>query len=322
MLNKVKLVGIILGIVLVFLAGFKIKSWFDDKDLETYKRQLSGALTEKEKELQKSHHEIGVLRSELLTQQELAEKINKDKDALDKEFKTFMKEHGLQIKSRDRTIAELNQRIEGGSTVVVVPDGNGCADIKTRCLISYNWEDTLKRFKLNDPDIFKQSNEIFESNQFFQIRGIVAEQKDGFLQVRQITLLEVYKDKDGKYVPVPDGKANIIDSKFEYSNEPIQDNSLLSFKLIAVAGFRGLDYKVFPGLGLEFLSYKQFGLNSTTFFNFKQFSNSEQHIGANYRLKLFDTQFNFGLGLSIGTPFNNMFDEYSLSGNAIFYIND
>lgn len=322
MLNKVKLIGIALVAILVFAAGFKIKSWLDDRDLETYKRQLSGALTEKEKELQRSHHEIGVLQSELLTQKELANKINKDKDALDQEFKAFIKEHRLQIKSRDRAIAELKQRIEGGNTIVVVPDGNGCADIKTRCVIAYSWEDTLKRFKLNDPDIFKQSNEVFESNQFFQIRGIVAEQKDGFLQVRQITLLEVYKDKDGKYVPVPDGKANIIDSKFEYSNEPVQDNSLLGFKLIAVAGFRGLDYKVYPGLGLEFLSYKQFGLNSTTFFNFKQFSNSEQHIGANYRLKLFDTQFNFGLGLSIGTPFNNMFDEYSLSGNAIFYIND
>ena len=279
-----------------------------------YNKQLNGQLSTKEVELQKFRADLGLSQAQLLTQKELTERVQKDRDELDKNFQKFVKEHNLKISSRDKTIAELQQVIQGGTTTVVVANDNCVGPIL------YSWEDNLKRFKLQDPDIFTQNNETFTSSQLFKVLGEVYVQKKGFLKVHRLVLREVYKKEDGTFADIPDAKAKIILGEFLYSNEP-ETEELFGFKAIAVVGFTGLNNNLASGLGVEFLSYKQFGLSSFTFLNTKQFSNSEQHLGLNYRLKLFGQQTNLGIGTSIGTPFNKVFDKYSLAVNAIFYIN-
>jgi len=104
-----------------------------DARVATYKRQLAGQLSEKEKELQAIQKELGVAQSELVTQSELTDRLKKDREELDKNFDKFVTKHNLMIKSRDRTIASLKQQVLGGTTTVVVsPNEEGCEGIEKK----------------------------------------------------------------------------------------------------------------------------------------------------------------------------------------------
>jgi len=302
------------------IGGYALGHSISNKALETYNRQLQGQLTEKERELQALNTELGLSRSELMTQEELAKKLAKDNEEYDKKFAAFVKKHNLEVASRDKTIAELKQLIEGGETDVIVRD---CAELSANCVIKYTWQDFFNRFKLVDPNIFEKNNELFESSQVFKVYGEVYQQREGSLQTRRLVLRELYKKADGSYGEVPGAKAEIVDSEFQYINPPRLedlDSSLFRLRLIALGSIF-----VHPnpgstrlGIGVEFLNFKGFGLNTHTSFDFSE--DISQHLGLSYNPRLFGEPLNLAAGISYGTPFNKFFKEFSLSFNVLFYI--
>ena len=314
---------IFLYVLIACVSGvaFGVNKCQSDANAE-YKRQLEGDLNDKEIELQKLNTELGVSKSTLLKQSDLYDILKKEKEEVDKEFNKFKRKHKLQIVSRDITIAELRQRINGGDTVVVVSEEPGCENVK-QCPISYHWKDKFKRFELIDPNIFKDGNVVFTTKQVFKIYGEVYKQKDGMLKTRRLVLREVVLDKDGKYVPVDDGKANIVDSQFQYSYSSNTLNQRGLFKLLPiVVGSVAFDGQTQLGLGIEFMQWKGLGFNTNTSFIFDDMKNSRQNIGVSYSPKILGQELNLALGLSIGTPFNDLFNNYTTKLDLVFYISD
>jgi len=323
--SKIFLLAIIAAIVFAFIQVRGCDQSEHDKKLETYKRQLDGQLTAKEQELQEANHELGVLKSKLVSQKELSKQQLEEKDD---EFEAFKKEHNLKIKSKDRTIASLKQKVSGESTVTIVSSDADCQDIN-HCIISYNWEDTLKRFRLRDPNIFEPGNETFESEQLFKIYGEVYEQEDGSLQTRRLVLREVFQSEDGSYEPIPDAKADIIESDFQYHNPPTIDPEWNWTDLFRLRGIAVAAVTAFPdggnttlGLGLEFFSWNGLGINSHTSLDFENPEKIAQHIGIAYNPTIFDTELNLGVEVSIGTPFASFFQAYMVNVGLIFYLNN
>ena len=314
--------------LLVFGGGMLSKCQSDaNARIQDYNRQLEGKLSDQEREMQQLNTALGLAKSELLTQKELSERYKKDREEIDEEFDKFVKKHNLEIASRDRTIAKLKQKIGGdGTAVVVAPNEESCKNVE-KCVISYNWEDTLKRFKLTDPNIWESGDEVFESEQVFKIYGEVFQQKDGSLQTRRLVLREVTQLEDGTYEPIPNGKAEIVDSKFEYQNPPRLElekdwTDLFTLRMIAVGSVTA-----FPdpgatnfGLGVEFFNWEGLGINTYTAINFKNIEKTEQRLGVTYSPTFFDRPLNLGIGASVGTPFANFFQEVSVNIDLIFYL--
>lgn len=318
--NKIFLwIVIILGIVGVFAFNSYRTSQFNAQ-LDTYKRQLTGQLSDKEREIQTLNTELGLSQSQLVTQKELNKKLAADKDMINAEFEKFKKEHDLIIKSKDETIAQLRQQISGGQTNIDISD---CV-LPKDCVISYEWQDTYKRFQLKDADIFIKDNEIFNSSQIFVIKGEIYKQKNGFLETRRVQLNEVYKvienDKE-VYRPIPESKIDILDASFVYTDSPDTD---LNSRLFTLRFFGGAGYN-FNNIGvlggLEILHWKNFGLNSSTFFDTDSIKNSQGGLGIDYNLKIFNVPLNIAPGISIRTSFNNIFKHNNFGLDLIFFIN-
>lgn len=321
------IIPVILVVGLLAFNGYQHKS---NSELETYNRQLRNDLTSVERELQSSNHELGIAKSQLMTQTELADILKNDKEEVDKEFDKFKKKHNLTIKSRDKTIASLRQKLSGGQTTVVVSgDDAGCVGIEDRCIISYSWEDVLSRFQLTDPDIFTEGGEIFESNQVFKIYGEIWLAKDSSLQTRRLILREVYLDENGEYQPIPGAKADIVESNFQYHNPPSIKTESKWTDIFRLRVIVASSVTAFPdggrlrlALGAEFLNIIGIGINSHTAFDFKDAERIEQRIGISYNPSLFGSELNMALGASVGTPFAHIFDEYSINLDFIFYLNN
>jgi len=306
---------IVFGVFGIFKWNAYTKSKYD-QDLATYKRQLAGQLSEKEHELQTANNQLGTANSKLISQTEMNKQLSKE----NAEMKKFIKENELVLSSKDALIAQLKQKIVNGNTNV---DMTKCVDLKT-CIISYTWADTFGRFKLIDSNILIPGNSVFTATQIFSVTGQVFKQSNGgFLEVRQVSLNEVYLDTDKTYKVIPGTNVSVIDSKFQYVNEPnIAKNKLFNPRLIAVGSY-DFDSSFKPGVGLSFLQYKNWGLNSFTSINTKLLKNSQQKLGALYSPKVFGSvPLNIGIGGSIGTPFNNLFKSFSLSLDISFYINN
>lgn len=313
-------------IPVIIIAGFVAFTTYQHKNnekLETYNRQLSGDLTSMEQELQDAHHELGVMESQLLSEKELAKRWKNSKEATDKKFRKFIKRHNLKIKSMDNAIARLKQKIKGGQSEAVPTN----CTINKECTISYVWRDKHNRFILKDPNIFEKNNEEFESNQVFAIRGIIAEQKDGSLQVRRITLSEVRKNSKGEYESILGGKAKIVESDFQYSNLPDTATestwkdlfTLRPIVLGSVAAFPDSgDLKL--GLGIELFNYKGFGINTHTGFSFTDIKKIEQRIGLSYNPTILGNPLNLAIGVSAGTPFAYFGSRWSANVDLIFYL--
>lgn len=316
-------------IMLILVAVFGIYSFVKKNPndaLETYNRQLQGQLTDKEKELQSLNRDLGVARSDLMTQEELAKKLKKENEEYDAKFAEFVKKHNLEIASRDKTIAELKQEVKGGETEVVVSPSDGefnCTDLTKHCVVQYSWQDFFHRFKLTDPNIFENNNETFSSEQVFKVYGEVYQQKEGSLQTRRLVLRELYKKADGTYGEIPGAKAEIVDSEFEYINPPAlpeDGESLFKLRLIGLGSVF-----LYPnpgntriGIGVEFLHFKGFGLNTHTTFDFGE--DTSLHLGLSYNPTLFGERLNVAIGASYGTPFMDFLRTHSFSLGLIFYI--
>jgi hypothetical protein len=335
--NKIKNLGEVLQnkFVLYALIAVGLMLFFQshscnkkvNEELQTYNRQLQGQLSDKERELQKAHHEKGLLKSELITRDELNKRLEEDNEEKDKNFENFKKEHNLQIKSKDKTIASLKQTITDGTSTVIVSNEAECN--LGSCIIGYNWEDSLGRFKLKDPNILEKGNETFESSQLFKVYGEIWEQQDGSLQTRRLVLREVYKDSSGEFKDIDGAKADIVDSEFQYHNPPEIETEfdwtdLFRLRAIALGGVEALpeggDLRL--GLGLEFFNWEGLGVNTHTSFDFDDPKNIGQYLGLAYSPNFFDFDWNLGLGVSIGTPFYKFFQEYSFKVDLIFYLHE
>jgi len=318
---------IIPAAIIVGLLIFGIGQHGNNKQLETYNRQLSGNLSDAERELQSAHYELGVAKSKLVTQKELGEILKNDNEEKDKEFEKFKKDNNLVIKSRDKSIAQLKQQIKNGITTIEV--GSSCnIDNLQGCTISYQWKDPYNRFKLIDPNIFEDGAK-FESNQSFKIYGTIYEQKDSSLQIRKLTLREVYKDESGEYKDIEGAKADIVESDFQYHNPPALDTEFDWKDLFRLRGIVVAGVNAFPnsgnaklGLGLEFFTWKGLGINSHTSFDFDDATQISQNLGLIYNPTILNTELNLGIGVSGGTPFASFFKEFMLSIDLVFYVNN
>lgn len=315
-------------VVIIGLTVLNVGQCNSNTDLETYNRQLGGDLTLAEHKLQSANNKLGVSNSELMTQKELAEKLQKDNEEKDEAFEKFKEENNLVIKSRDRAIAELKQKIKGGTSEVILPDVVECIDLKKKCLIGYHWQDNLGRFQFSDPNIFNSGDETLETSQMFRIHGEIYEQKDGSLQTRRLVLREVYKDAEsGEYKDIPDAKADIIDSDFQYHNPPSIETEWNWTNLFTLRPIVLGSVKMIPdignmdiGVGLEILGAWGVGLNTHTSFNFSDPRRIGQYIGLSYSPTFFGKDLNFGLGLSIGTPFYKFGQEADFKIDLLFYL--
>jgi hypothetical protein len=314
-------------LVVSAIVFFKVTSCQSNQndEIATYNRQILGQLSETEEVLQRLNIKLGISKSELLTQQELYDRLQKEKQEVDEEFEAFVKEYNLQIKEKDLTIAQLQQQISGGYSST---DTFNCDRIPENCVIAYDWSDPLSRFQLQDPNIFEQNNEIFRSSQLFKIYGEVYSQEDGSLLTKRLVLREVYKDGD-EYKEIDGGKAEIIDSKFEYSNEPASIGEttwrdLFKLRVVAVGSANLIpdSGSTNLGLGLQFFEFHGFGLNSQISFNFTDAKKIEPRIGIGYTPEILGKQLNVALGVSVGTPFYRFFNEYSINADLIFYLHE
>lgn len=334
---------IVAGIVVALQLRSCQKS--ENDRMQIYNRQLQGQLSDMERELQDGNSDLDVMKSELMSQEKLYERIKSQKEEVDKDFDNFKKRHNLQIKSMDKTIASLKQKINGGNTnVIVKPIPNNesvscdntsscnlfdCSLVNNYCSIAYEWEDNLGRFKLKDPSIFNKNDEIFTTNQLFKVYGEIYEEKNGSLQIRRLVLREVYLS-NGKYKSIENGEAKIIESKFEYHNPPPDPNlksswkDLFKLRVIALASIN-----IFPdsgltrfGVGLEFFNWSGLGINTHTLFSFQDVKKIAQHVGISYSPKLKNLDLNVAIGVSVGTPFANLFRDYSVNAALIFYLNN
>jgi hypothetical protein len=311
---------LILGALLFVFGGGYLLGNRKVSELDTYNRQLQGQLSDQERELQKSNSELGISKSELMTQKQLATKLKSDNEEYSRQLQSYIKRYNLEIASRDETIAELKQQLSGGSSEVVV--GNDCNlnNPDNKCVLAYSWEDQYKRFKLADPNVFQKNNEVFTSKQTFKIYGEVYKQKNGSLETRRVVLREIHKKEDNTYEEIPNAKADVLDAKFEYTSSPNENTArgvvrprVIGFGTVGITPDIGTTQL---GAGMEFLNYKNFGLSTGFGLDFESLKKSELKVGIEYNPSFL----NLGFGVFGGTPVDGFVKEYTLSTGLIFYI--
>lgn len=302
------------------------------KDLDA----KTSALLIKEEGIQDLNNKLGIAKSQLITKEELNSKYKEELALLESDFKKLTSKHKLELESRDSLIVKLNGKVNGGNTTVVIkkplpstPSVNeGPVTEPTTTIISYEWEDSSKRFHLLDPDIFTQNDEVFEYNQKASITGYVYTDKSGKVKIRKMVLKEVIVDKDGNKVPVPGSNIEIVDNQFEYIKSDPDPKSLWDLwhpKLIA-----SFDTQLRPGIGVEFLNlenlidYANIGLNAKIAANLSDglngIPNSTIGVGVAYHIVPPALDTNFALGIGIATPMDNFLNRYILTIDAILYL--
>lgn len=300
----------------------------------------SNQLTLQDLKIQQLNVALGISESELTTGRELNRKYKSEINGLDEELKKIIKENNLKLASRDKTIAQLKNSARGGKTEVIWidegkdPDPTTGGSGRDGAIISYSWTDTHRRFSLFDPNIFKNGDELFEYEQYFEVLGYVFYGKDGQLQLKNIYIKELYKDGE-VFKPISNGKLTIVDSKFEYINLNIKEKKLIDvFHPRVIGGLTGnliQDHSVNPILGLEFINLKNYiddlglGANVRTIIDVSNlptgsFLNSRIGLGVSYTLLPPFADTNLGLGVSLSTPYNNFLNEWYLGIDINFYI--
>lgn len=325
---KLDIKWLIIPILLIIsLSVFNTYQYNNNEELETYNRQLNGDLNSTERELQNSNYELGLSKSKLVTQKELNEILKNENEEKNEKFDNLVKKHKLEVKSRDISLARLKQQIKNGITITTIDPSCNMDDLQG-CIISYQWKDPHDRFKLKDPNIFQKNNETFESSQLFRIRGEVWQQKNGSLQTRRISLVEVYRSETGEYKDIDGAKAEIIDSDFKYSNAPFVEEwkwqNLFRLRAVAISGVEILPNSgnLKFGLGVEFFTLYGFGIGSYTSLDFQHPELISQNISLQYNPTIMNTELNLGLFISIGTPFANFFNDYQFNSGMVFYLNN
>lgn len=330
-MNNVQKILVAVLVVLVIAMG--ISSIYLLHKLGGLTAQLDTAnnvIGAKEAGIQELNNKLGIAKSDLVSSADLNKKYADELSGLQTDFKDITKKYKLQLESRDKVIAQLNGKVQGGDTNVVInPAGQPLPDgTLPPQAIGYSWQDASKRFKLTDPDIFVKNNETFEYKQQVSVTGYVFTDKSGTIKIRKLTLQEVVLDADGKYVPIDGSNIDIVDNKFEYIKLDKDIKSL--FDIWHPRLLVSFDSQLFPGIGAElldlgrYIDYANIGLNAkvaiNTFSGLNGIKSSTVGVGLAYHLipPLLDT--NLGLGIGLETPMDNFLGRYIVTVDAIFYL--
>lgn len=285
----------------------------------------------KEAGIQELNNKLKIADSDLVTKDVLNKKYEDELSKLESDFKKIVSKYNLELESRDKVIAQLKGKINGGNTTVVIKDPTepGTTDgEKPGQVISYSWQDVSKRFKLTDPDIFTKDNETFEYKQQVSVTGYVYTDKTGEVKIRKLTLQEVVPDATGKYVPVDGSNIEVIDNKFEYIK--LEQNKKELWDIWHPRLLVSFDTQLYPGIGVEllnlghFIDYANIGLNTKVAINTTNgldgIKSSTVGVGLAYQLvpPFLDT--NLGLGIGLATPMDNFLGRYIVTVDAIFYL--
>jgi hypothetical protein len=314
---KTKIILASITAAALFIGGYFTGHHTNSSELDIYKRQVQGELSQKEEALEAANNDLGVSKSQLFSQQALNDILKKDKGEYDKKFQDFVKKYNLEISSRDQTLAQLQQTTTGGTTEI-----NGAQPIETtQQPLSYSYTDPYNRFHLLDPDIYKSNNETFTIDQKFKITGEIYKQKDGSLETRRIVLREIIQNSDGTTTEIPNAKATILSSQFQYSNDPQEEPKapgIFHPRLIGIANVNLIDHtgQTNFGLGAEIFNYRGFGLSSGFAADFQNVSRSQLQFGLEYQ----PPPLNVGFGVFGGTNMDKFGSEWSLNTGLVFYI--
>lgn len=333
-MEKVKSVSIV--ILSIFLIISTIVIYFGYREINNFKESLSY----NDSQIKQLNTKLGIAESKLLSEQEISKKYKSEIEKFPDKLKKIIKDYDLKLASRDVSIAKLKNKLNGGTTTVVintpeVKPNSSEIDKPSVESISYDWKDTSGRFHLYDPDIFIPNNEEFSSEQYLAIKGWVFTGKNGKLQIKKIEISEVSKgdiDKDGKqlYEKIPNSNVELVDSSFEYidvgKKEEKKFSDILTLRTIAT-----FDTNLQPGLGIEIINigklidYLNLGLNAELSADLTDplkgsLSNSRIGVGVNYQFipPILDT--NIGVGIGISTPLNDFTGRWIITGDAIFYL--
>jgi hypothetical protein len=220
----------LLVLALVFAgSGAYLYHRYRDADWERryaeYQRQLHGDLSAREKQIEALNTQLGLTRSQLVTQSDLDQRYQALLTSKDQAFEQFRREHALALKDISDALFALQEQSRGGTEVArevpPVPSQPGEATLpSTRPVISYEYTDTEGRVHLTDPNIWVQGDEVLQLKQFFRVEGTVLQQVEGSLMTERVQLLEVAPEDKGQYRKL--AEAQLVDAQFTYANAPLQ----------------------------------------------------------------------------------------------------
>lgn len=313
-----------------------------DQELQLYKRQIAGQLTDKEKALEAANDSLGIAQSKLMTQNDLIKAYEAEKIKTNADFEKFKKQYQLELDSYQDTIAQLQQQVHGGTTTIAnggqprlptdpKPDAQFDKPIDPRVSrLGYDWKSADGRFELQDPDVFSSNNETFKLQQNFRIVGEIYKEKTGFLKTERLSLEEVLpdgKNPDGtvKYKTI--ASAKIVDSKFNYTEAA--PNTWVPHKGVfglwgVVSANLGLDNGLNPhfllGTGLEFLQWKGLGVGVQTYLDTNAWKDSGFGVDLAYRPTIKGAQLNIAIDIGLATQFRQPFQSYIPIVGLKFYL--
>jgi hypothetical protein len=334
------------AIVLVLLFMWHSKSNLADKtaqDYELYKRQMSGQLLEKEKQLEAANYNLGVAQSKFMTQDALDKQHALEDMQKDAAFEKFKKDQNLEIESYQLTIGQLQEQLKNkGTTAVTVNNPREKTDPQPdeqfdhlidpkKEKLSYDWKSGDGRFELFDSDIFVSDTvKTFTLNQSFRISGEIYRQKVGFLKTERLLLEEVVisgKDKNGSPQYKMVGQAKIVDSHFNYTEEPpvpfYPHKGYFGIwpTISANLGLAdGLNPHFLVGLGVDWINYKGLGSGVNIYVDTTTIQQSAFGINVSYRPTILGHQLNVGLSVGIATEFLHPFQSWTIVGGLPFYL--
>ena len=297
------------------IAGFKALTYYNEiKSSKKQLRQISGLLSEKEQELQKQHLEFQVLESKLKANikdlEEGSEKLRAKYLETDSAFQKFVREHDLQIKSYQRANYRLRQRIEsnrGAEPNVTIVTNEGSCEENTE--VQYRYEEKHGRVILETPNCLKEGGEVLTLNQSFVVYGEVYQQKDGALEISNLTLTEI--DPNGKGIVI--SKAKLEGGDFKYHPHKPSPKPEKPFNIIAGIGFDKEGYGL-VSLGVSPLKYKEAYLSlNYLLYEQRKTDRHQMSIRLGWRPNLMAGDLNLGLSVGVSTPVNQLAPQYTLT---------
>lgn len=337
---------VVFGIVVVLLLFlWRSKSGALTKlqqEMELYKRQQSGQLSQKERDLQAANDALGVAQSNFLTQKNLAEAYKAENIKANADFEKYKQQYRIELAAYQRTIAQLQEQLSSrDSTVVTVNNPREATDPKpdaqfdhaidpTKEKLTYSWSSGDGRFSLYDPDVFVSNvPKTFKLNQEFRVTGEIYKQRDGYLMTNRLMLEEVLpngKESDGstKYMVV--GTAKLIESHFNYSEQA--PDTFAKRNWFALEGVisantglnNGLNARFLLGAGVEALHLGPIGAGAQLYLDTNTPEESGFGVDVAYRPIVGTTQLNLSFDVGLATQFKSAFGSWIGTMGLKFYL--
>jgi hypothetical protein len=312
-------------ILLVLFLGSALQ--FQQDKIDALSLQIELTNKNHQLDIQTLNEDLGLADSQLTSQKALTEQYKSELTKKDVEFEKERQKYKLEIRSKDKIIAVLTGKINGGSSGT---GGLVCPGLppEKQPVVNYFWQDHLKRFRLDDPDILVQNNETFTYSQNIKVKGEVFKDKTGNLQVRKVSVEEVTSNGE----IIKDTKVSLLDSQFNYVNDKIEEKQK---SLIDVFTFRPLatfDIALQPGIGFEvanlgrYIDYANVGLYGKVSADVSDplngsLQDSRIGVGLSYHFIPPVVKTNFAIGAAVNLPFNKL-DSPVLTVDAILYLTE